>query len=225
MEPINLRFGAVDQSSPPIDMGKSAIVCVTETSGSNPCIVSVGDTPFTMQVPANGMVLIRKKPVENISISSGSGSMTGVAFAAATGISQDAPSPFETSTVSFLELGGISEWQVQNVDFSSSPVLIIETPNNPSLAAAFNSYPGGAPQMNDVIQFHWLASAGDPIDTTKILLGVVQGIIPGGGPSDDQLVVIIPPGMHPTLGHDLTVSASAFAYESNPFIKIELPST
>ena len=85
MEPINLRFGAVDQSAPALDMGKSAIVCVTETSGSNPCTVSVGDNPFTMQVPANGMVLIRKKPVETISITSGNGSMTGVAFSAATG--------------------------------------------------------------------------------------------------------------------------------------------
>jgi len=219
MEPINLRFGAVDQSAPAMDMGKSAIVCVTETSGSNPCTVSVGDTPFTMQVPANGMVLIRKKPAETISITSGNGSMTGVAFSAATGISQDAPSPFETPTVSFL---ADTEFQTTSVDFSGAPALVIETAGQ-DLSTAFNSYPGGIPSMNDLIQFHWLSSAGDPIDTTKVLLGMFQALIPGSG-TPDQLVVVIPPATnHPTLGHDLTASAQAFAAASNPLIKIELP--
>ena len=221
MEPINLRFGAVDQSAPALDMGKSAIVCVTETSGSNPCTVSVGDTPFTMQVPANGMVLIRKKPAETISITSGNGSMTGVAFSAATGISQDSNHVWTTpSEPSFLDNG--AEYQTTSVDFGAAPTLVIETAGQ-DLSTAFNSYPGGIPSPNDLIQFHWLSSAGDPIDTTKVLVGAYQALIPGSG-TPDQLVVVIPPATnHPTLGHDLTASAQAFAAASNPLIKIELP--
>ena len=220
MEPINLRFGAVDQSSPAMDMGKSAIVCVTETSGSNPCTVSVGDTPFTMQVPANGMVLIRKKPAETMSIISGNGSMTGVAFSAATGISQDAPSPFATSTGPTFLLD--AEFQTTSVDFSGAPALVIETAGQ-DLSTAFNSYPGGIPSMNDLIQFHWLSSSGDAYDSTKVLFGAYQALIPGSG-TPDQLVVVIPPGAtHPIHGHDLATSAQAFAAASSPLIKIELP--
>ena len=224
MEPINLRFGAVDQTAPAMDMGKSAIVCVTETSGSNPCTVSVGSTPFTMQVPANGMVLIRKKPAETIQIISGNGSMTGVAFSAATGISQDSNHVWNTSTPSGPSFLADAEFQTTSVDFSGAPALIIETEYD-NLSTAFNSYPGGIPSMNDLIQFHWLSSPGDPIDTTKILFGAFQALIPGAGGMDDQLVVVIPPGAtHPVHGHDLTAAVQEFeASPVNPLIKIELP--
>ena len=220
MEPINLRFGAVDQTSPALDMGKSAIVCVTETSGSNPCTVSVGDTPFTMQVPANGMVLIRKKPAETISITSGNGSMTGVAFSAATGISQDSNHVWTTpSEPSFLDNG--AEYQTTSVDFGAAPILVIETAGQ-DLSTAFNSYPGGLPSVNDLIKFHWVASAGDAFDANKALFGAYQALIPGSG-TPDQFVVAIPPGAtHPIYGHDVNVAVQAFAAASNPLIKIEL---
>lgn len=221
MEPINLRFGAVDQSSPALDMGKSAIVCVTETSGSNPCTVSVGDTPFTMQVPANGMVLIRKKPAETISITSGNGSMTGVAFSAATGISQDSNHVWTTpSEPSFLDNG--AEYQTTSVDFGAAPTLVIETAGQ-DLSTAFNSYPGGLPSVNALIKFHWVASAGDAFDANKALFGAYQALIPGSG-TPDQFVVVIPPGAtHPIYGHDVNVAVQAFAAAVNPLIKIELP--
>tara|TARA_Y100000004_G_scaffold128870_1_gene145215 strand:- start:1540 stop:2259 length:720 start_codon:yes stop_codon:yes gene_type:complete len=226
MEPINLRTAA-SSGAVADDISKSSIVCVTETSGSNPLTVNVGPQGSgfgnSMQVPANGMVLIRKNPNDEISITAGTGSLTGVSFSAATGISKDAPFPPNPNLATFInDANGLDYFSPVYVGWNAGTnTLSLEVATADGLYAGLSA--SGMPiTPGNPLLMHYQAPPGAAWNNSNTFFGIItnfqtnqSGSYPG---NFDLLDIMIPPppsNIHPTYGHDMHVTAQQFETLAN----------